>query len=392
MNITDIKISPNARARLCVAGHVGVGHVHSHSGFTQDDSAGFAVAASIINAALKADTTIESVAISEDGESVSVKTREGGLGSAKARRGFTPMEAELMQRAVGEDGIFSQAVAVKAFGRMYGQGVMESAVAFQAAVALAVMDSLAKRSGGAMKTADANEPGKLDRFAGIVLNVGGVSCAFLLTINATSGGIGPDEDHEGNTMLGAKGELMRSLGIDGAPAIVLESKAYIPSIAPELNEPTFFVRAQNEVDSALIARLLIGACDELGLARRFDDSVLPQSKGQLREATIGFANGLIRLAEELKSAETALEKVRILAELSKLISEDAGGVTFMSNAVHEVMRGVGMVPGTSAVLSLLVTKDDFTRWRVPMLTAEDAAAYSKIVLRAIKLYSKEGDQ
>ncbi|MCM0709121.1 hypothetical protein NBH08_30270 [Faecalicatena sp. BF-R-105] len=41
-----------------IIGHVGVGHVHSHSGYVQDDSAGFAAAACLLRRAFPVDTTI----------------------------------------------------------------------------------------------------------------------------------------------------------------------------------------------------------------------------------------------------------------------------------------------------------------------------------------------
>ena len=41
------------RGAFGVVGHVGVGHVHSHSGFVQDDSVGFAVAAGLLQRALQ---------------------------------------------------------------------------------------------------------------------------------------------------------------------------------------------------------------------------------------------------------------------------------------------------------------------------------------------------
>ena len=48
----DIRFSEQQKGILGVSGHVGVGHVHSHSGFVQDDSAGLAVAARILKQAL----------------------------------------------------------------------------------------------------------------------------------------------------------------------------------------------------------------------------------------------------------------------------------------------------------------------------------------------------
>ncbi|MEE4240000.1 MAG: hypothetical protein V2I36_00935, partial [Desulfopila sp.] len=122
-----------------VSGHVGAGHVHSHKGFIQDDSGGFAAAASLIKIAFPANTVIHRVSCSEN--AVEVETTDGGIGSAVARRGFTGYEEELLQRSLGLDGIYSQSTAYRCFGRIYGQGVMEPAVAFQTAICLAVLDT-----------------------------------------------------------------------------------------------------------------------------------------------------------------------------------------------------------------------------------------------------------
>lgn len=46
----------------------------------------------------------------------------GGVAYARAHRGVTPYEAELAQRVVGMSAITTQADAMKAFGRILGQG------------------------------------------------------------------------------------------------------------------------------------------------------------------------------------------------------------------------------------------------------------------------------
>ncbi len=63
--------------------------------------------------------------------------------------------------------------------------------------------------------------------------------ALMATVNATAGGLGPNEDLEGNIGLGAKGKMMKELGLNSAPGIVVESKAYIPSKGDQLQESTF---------------------------------------------------------------------------------------------------------------------------------------------------------
>lgn len=92
------------RGRFGVVGHVGVGHVHSHSGFVQDDSAGFAVAAGLLKRAMPVDTTIACAEADVDANTITVTTRGGGTATLSPRRGVTPAEAELLERAAGRDG------------------------------------------------------------------------------------------------------------------------------------------------------------------------------------------------------------------------------------------------------------------------------------------------
>ena len=126
MNV--VKISEKQQGLYGIVGHVGVGHVHSHSGFVQDDSAGYAVASNILKQAVDVDTNIKTVEVNLETGEITVTLPSGGCGTAKARRGFTPAEQELAQRAVGQDATFTQNVAVHTFGRIYGQGALETAV------------------------------------------------------------------------------------------------------------------------------------------------------------------------------------------------------------------------------------------------------------------------
>ena len=91
---------------------MGVGHVHSHSSFVQDDSAGFAVVASLMREILKVDTRIKCIKGDILKGDIVVETYEGGIGRTFCRRGITPMELELMDRAIDEDGIYTQRTAI----------------------------------------------------------------------------------------------------------------------------------------------------------------------------------------------------------------------------------------------------------------------------------------
>jgi hypothetical protein len=48
----QVRSTPADKPLIGVMGHAGAGHVHSHSGFIQDDSAGFAVVTTLIRRAL----------------------------------------------------------------------------------------------------------------------------------------------------------------------------------------------------------------------------------------------------------------------------------------------------------------------------------------------------
>jgi hypothetical protein len=279
MNEYIIKVSENNSGVLAVLGHAGIGHVHSHSGFVQDDSAGFAVVAAIMREAFKVDTTIRSVTGNQETGAITVETYEGGIGTSHTRRGLTPHEILMLKKAEGEDGIYTQTVAVKTFGRMYGQGAMETPVALQGAIALAVMDSFCKKSPHKILATHEKYDGLIDKMAGTVVDINGIPISLLLNINCSEGGIGPAEDNEGNTTIGQKKDLIKLLGIDMVPNIIVESKSYVPALSKEINNSTFLFRGQEMIDNTDVAKALAGAALELGLPYILKNDSLPMSKG-----------------------------------------------------------------------------------------------------------------
>lgn len=377
-----ISVSEKKCGILAVAGHVGIGHVHNHSSFVQDDSAGFAVVAAIMKHAFNIDTTIKSVTGDSSG-TITVETNDGGTGISYSRRGMTPYETELLKRAVGEDGIYTQAVAVKTFGRMYGQGVTETPVALQGAAALAVLDSFHKKFPNKIHVTSQKYEGRIDKMAGTVVDINGIPVSLLLNINGSDGGIGPDEDNEGNTSIGQKREIMNLLGIDAVPNIIVESKAYIPDLSKEITGSTFMFRAQEGVDNTDVAKALADAASSCNISYILKTDSLPLSKGQLKKATISFAEKIIDLGEKLASADSSGDKVSIIADMAKLISEDAGGISFMSNDLHDVARSAGIMPGTASVISLLVPEDYINYWKIPVLNSEDVERYLELILLAV---------
>lgn len=377
-----VKVSEKNTGILAVLGHAGIGHVHSHSGFVQDDSAGFAVVASIMKEAFKVDTTIQYVTGNSQTGSITVETYGGGIGTSHTRRGLTPQEVLMLRRAEGEDGIYTQTVAVKTFGRMYGQGAMETPVALQGAIALAVMDSFCKKSPHKILTTHEKYEGLIDKMAGTVVDINGIPVSLLLNINGSEGGIGPAEDNEGNTALGQKGEIMRLLGIHDVPNIIVESKSYVPSLSKEINCSTFLFRGQEMIDNTDVAKALTSAANDLSLPYILKNDSLPISKGSLENATINFAREIIQLGERLSGAQSAIDKTSIIAEIARMVSEDAGGISFMSNDLHDTVRAAGIVPGTASVMSLLVPEEYINYWKIPVLTPEDVEHYMRIILCA----------
>ncbi|MGB9812745.1 MAG: hypothetical protein ACPLRZ_00755 [Thermovenabulum sp.] len=389
----NISFSKNSKGILGISGHVGVGHVHSHSGFVQDDSAGFAVVASILKKALPVDTAISKVTANVITGEILVQTNGGGIGKALPRRGIAPFEAELMiERAIGLNAVFSQAAAVKVFGRIYGQGVSETATAFQGACALAALDTFVKAAPGKFKVMTEKLPDKLDTAAATVIDVEGIPISIMLVINFTEGGIGPDEDYEGNTMWADKGRIMKEVGLDKIPTVVVESKAYIPSMAENVDVEKIYIRAQENIDDMNLGEHLVNAAKQNNIPYHFSKTAMPLLPGSLQKATIELADRIIALARELKKVDSAIDKVQIIAELVRLVSEDAGGITFMSNSLHDKVRGAGLVPGTGAVISMIVSKKYIDFMKIPILTMEDVDKYITVILEGLLNYAKRNGE
>ena len=384
----DIRFSEEKKGILGVSGHVGVGHVHSHSGFVQDDSAGLAVASRILKQALPVDTGIARVQVSIEDGILTVFTNGGGAASAAPRRGIAPYEKELLEsRAIGLDASFSQNAAVRVFGRLYGQGICETAAAFQGACALAVLDTFVKAAPERFHVSQpaANE-GYLDRSIATVLDLNGIPVALQLLVNFTRGGIGPAEDYEGNVPWDFKEPVMKAVGLDTVPTVILESKAYIPAFAPELKEDQLMIRAQEGVDLVPLGEALLQSAQARKIPVCLKTNAMPLVKGGLAKATAAYADRVIALAEKLKTADDCLEKVQLTADLAELISQDAGGVTFMGNTVNDQMRGAGVIPGSGVILSMIVTTAYKEYVKIPMLTPEDADRYMFVALDGLKRY------
>ncbi len=63
-------------------------------------------------------------------------------------------------------------------------------------------------------------------------------------------------------------------------------------------------------------------------------------------------------------------------------------MTYMTDAVHEIAAGGGLVPGTAAVLSMAVSRATLERYLIPDFTRTDAMHYLTVTGRAIKILSE----
>ncbi len=388
----NVNPSPNMMSIIGISGHAGVGHVHSHCGFVQDDSAGFAVTIEILKEAYPVNTTISAASVDVMTGEITVTTKDGGTGTATPRRGITPHEATLMTSAIGLDATYSQSTAFRVFGRIYGQGVMEAPVALQAACCLAVMDTFEKRYPGQLVRGNEDMPGKIGGCIGARIEIDGIPISVMALVNASEGGIGPDEDLEGNVALGDKGRAMKELGLDRLPTIVIESKAYVPSLCKELEHNCMWVRCNAKSDNQYVYEALLAAAKDTDLPYLHSDTAYPRGTGELNDAVRNLGARITEIGIAFTNAQTSAEKVQLIGDLAILTSQDAGGVTFMSGHMHDQVGGGGIMPGTSAVLSMAVHEKYILEWKIPAFLPEDTANYIDIIAKALPILAAKADK
>ena len=197
--------------RIGIAGHAGIGHVNGYAGFIQDDSGGFATVGAILREILKADTHVKQAEADTNSNVIRITTVDGGVATASPRRGITPAEADLIRGLPGQDALFCQRLVVNTLGRMYGQGVLETPVALQAALANSVVDTFRKKARTEFVVAQESIATNRGLIGGISVEANGIGISYLMSVNYTAGGLGPVEDMEGNVALGSKGKVMKEL-------------------------------------------------------------------------------------------------------------------------------------------------------------------------------------
>lgn len=60
----------------------------------------------------------------------------------------------------------------------------------------------------------------------------------------------------------------------------------------------------------------------------------------------------------------------------------------MSDDIHEVMGGVGAIPGTTGCLSLFISNEELQRVVYPALTLEDVNHFADVILGALPLLAE----
>ena len=378
-----LKPSGCRRGVIGIAGHVGIGHAFSHSGLVQEDSGGFAVLLALLDEACPMDLSVASIRV--EGNLLVITTGDGGTGTASTPHGFTPYEKALMERARGMRCLAPQSFATQIFGRISGQGTAPTACAFSLATALAMMDTVRRRWPAHVCVEEDDLPGTSGGFAGGCFDLLGEPVAWLLSVNASRNGAGPNEDAEGCVPVGAKARVMDELGMLDIPSIVLEGKSYVPGLQPPVDRTTLFIRWNSEYDNSIAAQCLEQAARESGLPFRCVSDAYPRHTGALEADTKSLGLRIEELGRQYSRAQTAARKAEVLAALFELCCHDAGASVFMTNAVHEHAGSGGLWPGLGAILSLTVPSLEAEEWKSLILTEPEIRQTAQVTQEAARL-------
>ncbi|MEM4542406.1 MAG: hypothetical protein QW583_00965 [Sulfolobales archaeon] len=366
------------KRRVLVAGHIGVGHVHSYGGLVQDDSLGFASVITLIRKFYDVDLRVRKLVV-ESPKKVCVETTGGGVGCATPSSGFTEFEIDMLRQLEGSDASIPHLSVLKVFGRMHGGGCSEASVAVEYALAEAALDTLARNIPGfaIVKSSDFE-----DVFGGISIELEEGDMIALLSVNGFRRGIGPAEDLEGNVPLGHKKMIMETLGATRVPSIVIESKAYIPLLSDRIAGSTVLLRYNIEYDNIVVAREIAETLKQLGIDFLETSTAFPRYVKSMVEVKKSVLSELISTASALSSATAARDKVRITEQLVKLVCRDLGGVFFMSDDLIEVVGSAGLVPGTGAVVSIAVDRGYIENKGLPYATPEESSLLAEVAVKA----------
>lgn len=376
-----INLSDKKKGIVAIAGHVGCGHCHSLNNQVQDDSPGLAVVLKLFQEATGISLKVKEF-IFEPNKVVAI-LENGGTGFGVARREITNHEKIMINRIVGKEAINTHTIVLEEFGRIYGQGVTETPVAVQTALANAALNSFLLKFPENFSGVVETVPGNYGNIVGTVLDIEGIPVSVLGTVNATLGGIGPNEDLEGNSPNYSKKEIIEKLGMDKLPTIIVEAMIS-SSFSKGLVENTYFVRGDIQDDNPFVIEAVKSACLNLGLPLIHHLTGMKRCKDILRTNTKNVGEKIKFLGEALATAETSENKVNIISELALIVSQDCGGISFMTNELHEEIGGAGMIRKTSAVINLVVTEEYNKENPIPFLTAKELMEYLEITIETVK--------
>lgn len=385
----NIVFSNNTQGIVAIAGHVGCGHCHSLNNQVQDDSAGFSAILAILKKATGLSLVLKEIRVEQNW--VIATMENGGVGKGYARRAITPQEKVIIQRLVGKEIINTHTLVMEAFGRFYGQGVTETPVAVQTAIANAAVNGFVLNFPEKFVHCTETVGQNIGEIAGTVLNIDGIDTSVLATVNASKGGLGPLEDQEGNSMLYSKGDIIRALGMDKLPTLVIEAMIF-SSFSDGLKENTYFIRGDKEDDNPYVVQAFLDAGKKLGLPVYFHQGGMKRGPGALRKNTQMVANKIIQLGQALYQAETSEEKINIIGDLAVVVSQDCGGISFMTNSLHEQIGGAGMIPKTAAVMNLVTCPAYHEEYPIPCMTEETVENYVAITVETIKVLGAHPEQ
>ena len=378
MKCNELKLQ---QAKIGLVGHIGVGHIHSHSGFVQDDSMGFAMLVRILQECKPFDTTIKYINIVDN--NIEVQLQNGGIGRANVTRGICSCDKQLLRRAEQKSFLSPEFLSTFLFGKNYGQGVSEVATAVSCAYAKSILDCIKNTWVETLYFQD-NIPQSAGEFLGGNLCINDTVVAWMLTINTTAGGLAPNEDSEGNIPIGNKGILMKKLGLDTLPTIIFESKAYIPSLKNSITSNCFNIRWNKESDNSIVGKALIEAVSSLQVPYIYSDTAYPRNDNSLENEVNRVADKIIALGEQYKKSKTSSERIKLAHDLVLVASEELGGSIFMSNEIFKLFAGGGLLPGVSAVLSCCTSYTSLQRDKQIIYTKEEIDLLIDIIPKAIE--------
>lgn len=379
-----VKLSGSRKPIVAITGHAGCGHCHSHNQYIQDDSGGLATTLTLLQEATGISLSIADLNVKYGTNGYfEVITESGGISRTYPRRGITLQESKLAYDILGKEAICSHSLVLSAYGRMYGQGVGEVGVSLQTAIANSAIDSFHRNYPDNFIHGVEELKGNCGSYTAGVIDIGDTPVAVMAVCNATDGGIGPNEDLEGNCYGRGKYHAMDKLNMINIPTIIVEGKVYTPLYCDLLERDTFLVRYDLEADNPFVGKALYKSGLSIGESVFFNEDIMKRVSGGMRNATKEFGEKISLLGDKLSVATTSYEKVIIVSELAELISQNAGGVTFMSDAIHEIIGGVGLMPATSAVISLLVTKEYRDKYVMPYMEFNDVIRFLNIIKGSI---------